>query len=168
MNLSSNAPKSYDNVHNPEHYLAASINLQPKDIMTYLPSHLANAFKYICRAGKKNDEIEDLKKALEYIRYYEMNRKNQLVHPNALTVLKLYATHSSITLLWGKKVENAKSVRKFFGAVAKNIRELLSYYNRSDREDQLVNEVCRLKKIRLTYPGVKRNPAMLKYILGTE
>lgn len=168
MNLSTNVPESYDNVHNPEHYLAASINLQPKDVMTYLPSHLANAFKYICRAGKKNDEIEDLKKALEYIRYYELNRKNQLVHPDALTILKLYTAHASNPLFWGKKIDNANSLRKFFNAVAKNIREELSYYNRSEREDQLVNEVCRLKKIRLTYPGVKRNPEMLKYILGLE
>lgn len=168
MNLSSDIPESYDNVHNPKHYLTASINLQPKDVMTYLPSHLANAFKYICRAGKKNNEVEDLKKALEYIQYYEKNRKNQLVHPNALEILKLYAAYASIPLLWGKEVENAKSVHKFFGAVAKSIREHLLYLNKSEREEQLVNEVCRLKKIRLTYPGVKRDSEMLNYILGIE
>lgn len=166
MNLSANSPDHYDAVHNPEHYLAASVTLQPKDVMTYLPSHLANAFKYICRAGHKNDEIEDLEKALEYIRYYAMNKKDQLVHPEALTILKLYASHSANNFLWGKKVENAKTVFKFFVAVAHNIREFIQWHTQSDREDQLVNEICRLKKKRLAYPGLKRDPELLKYLVN--
>ncbi len=165
MNLSANSPDHYDNVHNPEHYLAASVTLQPKDVMTYLPSHLANAFKYICRAGRKNDEIEDLSKALEYIRYFEINKKDQLVHPDALAILKLYASHSPNTFFNGEKVENAKSVPKLFRAVARNIREVLHWHVQSDREDQLVNEICRLKKKRLAYPELKRDPELLKYLV---
>ena len=114
MNLSANVPETYDNVHNPKHYLAASVTLQPKDVMTYLPSHLANAFKYICRAGLKNDENEDLNKALEYIRYFELNKKDQLIHPNALTILKLYISLENNSFFFGKRIEKAKSVPKLF------------------------------------------------------
>lgn len=166
MNLSANVPETYDNVHNPKHYLAASVTLQPKDVMTYLPSHLANAFKYICRAGLKNDENEDLNKALEYIRYFELNKKDQLIHPNALAILKLYISLENNSFFFGKRIEKAKSVPKLFRAIADNIRKVLDWRERSNREDQLVNEICRLRKKRLTYSGLERDPELINYLVG--
>lgn len=166
MNLSADVPETYDNVHNPKHYLAASVTLQPKDVMTYLPSHLANAFKYICRAGLKNDENEDLNKALEYIRYFELNKKDQLIHPNALAILKLYISLENNSFFFGKRIEKAKSVPKLFRAIADNIREVLDWRERSNREYQLVNEICRLRKKRLTYSGLERDPELINYLVG--
>lgn len=40
--------------------------------------NLGNAFKYIARAGKKNDKIEDLRKAVTYLnREIEKEEKNR-------------------------------------------------------------------------------------------
>ena len=165
MDLCSQIPDHYDAVHNPKHYAMQSISLEPKDVMTYLPSHLANAFKYICRAGYKDDEIQDLEKALEYIRYFEKNQKDQLIHPDALRMLKLYADHASCTFLWDAKFQKAKTVKKFFKVASKNIQKYIHWHIQSDREDQLVNEICRLKKKRLAYPDLKRDPELLKYLV---
>lgn len=58
-----------DPVANPPHY-ATSSGLEAIDVIEAFfhdSFHLGNAFKYIARAGKKNDEIEDLRKAVWYI-----------------------------------------------------------------------------------------------------
>ncbi|WP_426716514.1 DUF3310 domain-containing protein [Corynebacterium auriscanis] len=54
-----------DNVNNPQHYktnsgLEAITVIEAFFMENYL---LGNVFKYIARAGKKNDRLEDLKKA---------------------------------------------------------------------------------------------------------
>lgn len=41
--------------------------------------HLGNAIKYICRAGYKNDKLEDLRKAIHYL-------KNELEHEENLSI----------------------------------------------------------------------------------
>lgn len=45
-----------------------------------LDFNLGNAFKYIARAGKKDDKIEDLRKAVTYLnREIEKERKARLI-----------------------------------------------------------------------------------------
>ena len=56
-----------DNVNHPSHYTDGSI-----EVIDYIEDknfnyHLGNAIKYISRAGKKGDKIEDLRKAIWYI-----------------------------------------------------------------------------------------------------
>lgn len=58
-----------DNVNHPQHYktdsgLEAITVIEAFFIGNYL---LGNVFKYIARAGKKNDRLEDLKKARWYL-----------------------------------------------------------------------------------------------------
>lgn len=56
-------------VDHPPHYVTGS-GLEAIDVIEAFfddDFHLGNAFKYIARAGKKNDEIEDLRKAVWYI-----------------------------------------------------------------------------------------------------
>lgn len=58
----------YDVVHKPKHYCDGGI--QP---IEYIRSHKMNFFrgnviKYVTRAGKKDNEIEDLYKAMEYLK----------------------------------------------------------------------------------------------------
>ncbi len=51
----------------PEYYRRGSI--QPWDFVRSqeLNFHLGNVIKYVCRAGYKDDDIEDLSKALHYL-----------------------------------------------------------------------------------------------------
>ena len=60
---------SGDSVSHPSYY-ATSAGLEAIDVIEAFfddDFHLGNAFKYIARAGKKDDEIEDLRKAVWYI-----------------------------------------------------------------------------------------------------
>lgn len=60
---------SGDSVDHPPHY-ATSAGLEAIDVIEAFfddDFHLGNAFKYLARAGKKDNEIEDLRKAVWYI-----------------------------------------------------------------------------------------------------
>lgn len=68
-----------DPINHPSHYTSGKI-----EVIDFIEDqgfgfHLANAVKYICRAGKKDPskEIEDLEKASWYLnRYIEWKKKN--------------------------------------------------------------------------------------------
>lgn len=57
-----------DEIDNPTHYTKGRI-YQPWDVITdwQLDYYTGNALKYIARAGRKDDEIKDLKKAIRYL-----------------------------------------------------------------------------------------------------
>lgn len=57
----------YDPVNHPKHYVEQSAKLEPIMILRYAPFDLGNAFKYIIRAGHKDDYLQDLKKAKWYL-----------------------------------------------------------------------------------------------------
>lgn len=61
--------KFSDNVHHPQHYswLKDKCGVEVIDITRHLDFDLGNAIKYILRAGRKKDAIEDLKKAIWYL-----------------------------------------------------------------------------------------------------
>ena len=65
--------KEYDNVNHPSHYTAGH-RIEVIEFLEdwMLPFHLANAVKYIARAGRKDPDktVEDLKKADWYINRY--------------------------------------------------------------------------------------------------
>ena len=58
-----------DPVNHPQHYRTDSGLEAIEVIEAFFPNdyHLGNAFKYLARAGKKDDEVQDLKKAVWYI-----------------------------------------------------------------------------------------------------
>jgi hypothetical protein len=58
-----------DAVNHPEHYGGADNPFEPIKVVEAwgLCFHLGNVVKYISRAGKKGDELEDLKKARWYL-----------------------------------------------------------------------------------------------------
>lgn len=64
---SENAP--IDNINHPSHYswLKDKCGIEVIDIIRHLDFDLGNAIKYILRAGRKGDTIEDLKKAIWYL-----------------------------------------------------------------------------------------------------
>lgn len=61
-----------DPVNHPAHYTAGGIEVIDFLEAWDFPFHLANAIKYICRAGRKdkNALVTDLKKAVWYINRY--------------------------------------------------------------------------------------------------
>ena len=65
-------------INHPPHY-ADSRKYEPIDVITDwdLGFSLGNAVKYISRAGRKNNEVEDLKKAIWYIEYHIANIASQ-------------------------------------------------------------------------------------------
>nr|DAI58543.1 MAG TPA: nucelotide kinase [Crassvirales sp.] len=61
--------ETIDMVNSPPHYswLKEKCGLEVIDITRHLDFDLGNAIKYILRAGRKKDAIEDLKKAIWYL-----------------------------------------------------------------------------------------------------
>lgn len=60
----------YDAVRKPSHYVEGR-KFEPKDVIRDwgLNFNLGNAVKYLARAGRKGDTVEDLRKAQEYIQF---------------------------------------------------------------------------------------------------
>ena len=61
---------SFDSVHRPSHY-AEGRKYEPRKVIHdwQLNFNLGNAVKYISRAGRKGDMVEDLRKAIQYIEF---------------------------------------------------------------------------------------------------
>lgn len=61
---------SYDVVTNPSHYTEGK-KFEPKDVIRdwNLNFNLGNTVKYIARAGKKDDVLQELKKAKQYLEF---------------------------------------------------------------------------------------------------
>lgn len=64
---------------NPQHYQGFTGGAQPVDIAEHLSFNLGNALKYLSRAGRKGDAVEDLSKA----RWYIDREINRLENNNA-------------------------------------------------------------------------------------
>lgn len=62
--------KTYDDVSNPAHYCGGR-RYEPRKVIAdwKLNFNLGNAVKYISRAGRKGDAVEDLRKAIQYIEF---------------------------------------------------------------------------------------------------
>lgn len=58
-----------DTVDHPEHYQSNGMEVIDVIDAFELNFNLGNTFKYIARAGKKGDELEDLKKAVWYLNH---------------------------------------------------------------------------------------------------
>lgn len=66
-----------DSVNNPKHYCSHQSGVECIEIAEMLPFNLGNALKYLWRAGKKLDEVEDIQKAVFYLRR-QANSQNAL------------------------------------------------------------------------------------------
>ena len=55
------------NDHGPEYYRRGSIQVWDFVRDKELNFHLGNVIKYVCRAGHKDDDLEDLSKAIHYL-----------------------------------------------------------------------------------------------------
>jgi len=66
-----------DNVEHPKHYTSHPSGVECITITRHMNFNLGNAMKYIFRAGLKNDCVEDLEKAIFYLKD-EINRINKI------------------------------------------------------------------------------------------
>lgn len=72
-------PKAYldDAVNHPKHYTDTPFGLEVIEITDKYDFSVGNALKYILRAGKKGDAVEDLEKAVWYLKHkIELMKKN--------------------------------------------------------------------------------------------
>lgn len=58
-----------DNVKHPSHYTDRVPGIECIQVTQHFNFNRGNAIKYIWRAGLKGDEIEDLKKAIQYLEF---------------------------------------------------------------------------------------------------
>lgn len=70
MLVPSEEVSSFDAVSHPSHYTEGR-KYEPRKVIAdwRLNFNLGNAVKYISRAGRKGDKIEDLRKAIQYIEF---------------------------------------------------------------------------------------------------
>lgn len=55
-----------DMVNEPPHYKNSAVKIEPIEVLKYMDFCIGNAFKYVIRADKKGNFLEDLKKAQWY------------------------------------------------------------------------------------------------------
>ena len=82
----------HDAVNNPSHY-SEGRQYEPIAVIEdwQLGYHLGNALKYISRAGRKFDTVEDLRKAVWYIeRHIETTQQEEVVEPKREGCVDLY------------------------------------------------------------------------------
>lgn len=58
-----------DVIHHPKHYTSDDCGVEAIEITSLLPACISNAIKYVWRCGKKDEDLQELKKALWYINY---------------------------------------------------------------------------------------------------
>lgn len=66
--LTSDLPKK-EAVKHPTHYGKHPSGIECIDVVQHMSFNLGNAVKYIWRADLKNDAIEDMKKAIQYLEF---------------------------------------------------------------------------------------------------
>lgn len=59
--------EQFDAVHEPQHYIKASVRLEPIELTSRLDACLGQALNYVFRAPYKGNELEDLQKAIVYL-----------------------------------------------------------------------------------------------------
>ena len=58
-----------DTVNHPRHYTSDDCGVEAIEVTSLLPACISNAVKYVWRCGKKDEDLQELKKALWYINY---------------------------------------------------------------------------------------------------
>ena len=69
-----------DPVNHPRHYLAHPSGIECITIIQHMNFCLGNAVKYIWRCGEKGNQVQDLRKAIQYLEY-EIKRLDALEEP---------------------------------------------------------------------------------------
>lgn len=63
-----NLPANYEHVNHPKHYGSHPSKIETIDVIEHLSFNLGTAFKYVMRRDDKSNAIQDLNKALWYLK----------------------------------------------------------------------------------------------------
>ena len=103
-----------DNINSPKHYTSHPSGIECIEIVEHLPFCLGAAVKYIWRAGLKGDEIEDLNKAVWYLRreiqriakidslkrFYDKEQFSTIHQYNLITKYMNYCKGRALEYIW--------------------------------------------------------------------
>lgn len=82
------------NVDHPQHYNANGSGIECIDVVEWMSFNIGNAMKYLWRADHKGRPVEDLEKAIWYIRR-EIARRQQHDRSQSSTALRGGPVHES-------------------------------------------------------------------------
>lgn len=85
-----------DTINHPQHYAGIDVTIECIDLTRHLNFQLGNAVKYLWRAGRKGgkeQEIEDLRKALWYLQDYDKNWVEHASAGGARAILEILIPH---------------------------------------------------------------------------
>lgn len=101
-----------DPVNHPQHYNSHQSGVEIIDVTDSMPFCVGNAWKYVARAGLKEKAIEDLKKAIWYLRR-EITRRQRPGHGRLATEDEFNAAAYEKFV----KAEPSVDLRAFYEAV---------------------------------------------------
>lgn len=136
---------NYDAVHKPAHYTEGR-KFEPKDVIRDwgLNFNLGSSLKYIARAGRKDDIVQDLSKAKEYIQFeIDAILAERAENDDAVDAIHLCATciHGSIEKCWKECVVGCYDLE------ADDDGNIISCTKHRNEEDKHPNCKCSVEPI---------------------
>lgn len=84
-----------DNVNHPTHYLKAAVTIEPIELTSRMTSCIGQALQYIFRAPYKGNQIEDLKKAVFYLKKQLNVGGYDTVYTEAFPYITIFTKHTN-------------------------------------------------------------------------
>lgn len=84
-----------DNVNHPGHYLKAAVTIEPIELTSRMTSCIGQALQYIFRAPYKDNQIEDLKKAVFYLKKQLNVGGYDTVYTEAFPYIAVFTKHTN-------------------------------------------------------------------------
>ena len=139
----------------PTYYEDNSVSLEAIDVMDYLHPALANAFKYLVRAGSKPDNSweSDAYKALAYISHWQRFKDIQPEHPEAYAVIKLFCnrTYNDLRVIIAK----SNDLESFVDAAEEYLCNKLESKVKYKEYQRCLNQLARMKHKKIPFPELK-------------
>ena len=127
----------FDPVNKPSHYIKSSVLVQPIELTGRVNSCLGQALNYVFRAPYKDNEIEDLEKAIFYLNKYKdvvCSYKDDWEYTLSKTELTLgkifakytkdYLTKSVLGALFECRALNEKRINKAIAFIEQRLNTL--------------------------------------------
>lgn len=135
----------------------SKVTIEPMDVMDFLHPALANAFKYLDRAGKKPDNSyeQDMRKAYDYIdHYFQYARYGYKEDPRAFTILKFYLNKNRESTPMRAILMDASvtSVEDFFYKMRAQIQDFFLDVDKNNEDHEVLNVMAKLMHKKMPYP----------------
>lgn len=124
-----------DMVNHPPHYVDSSVTIEPIEVLMYMDFCKGNAMKYVIRAGKKGDFLEDIKKAYWYLQKsheapdFDFPGKSQYIFAEKL--FEFFVTHSNNQIL-KSTVSEMPNFASFFPCLELTLKAIIESSEKGD------------------------------------